>query len=485
MTLFQGGKTMKKFWLILLSLGLVMAFSVSALAADVKFSGEYYVAGLFLKNVDVSDPAMYSYNGSTAFFYQRLRLGIDFVVSPCLRLVTRADIMERTWQPDDSGNTSNSYAPPIKGHNDASPLANTTLGYGNGDARNVDWDITYVDYTSPIGRFQVGFMPDYAWGTIWGNRMTGPTAGQIKYMVPIGPVTIVFDYAKEKENSYWIGNTTAKNIDTDFDSYRIGPIINFGKGGSVSGETGVLFIYNYDRQLRTAAWPNPSRDNVYVVQPYFKAKLGPVALQGEINYAWGTKDYENPAIDDQDISSFTAFLDGDANFGIVSVGGSFAFVEGQNPDSNKIENKLTGGRDWNPCLIMFSNDAYYTWLGAVANPTVFAASTTGASAIDGEMRNVWFGQLRAGLAPISKLRFDTSVSYAAADQKPYNTTTHQYFDRDYGWEVDVIGTYKITNNLSYILGGAYLWTGDYFQAGVSTQNLKDEYLIINKLTLNF
>ena len=39
---------MKRFWLVLLSLGLVMAFSVSAFAVDVKVSGEYYVAGLYL-----------------------------------------------------------------------------------------------------------------------------------------------------------------------------------------------------------------------------------------------------------------------------------------------------------------------------------------------------------------------------------------------------------------------------------------------------
>ena len=478
---------MKKFWLILLSLGLVMAFSVSALAADVKFSGEYYAAGLYLKHLDVADPSTPYYYGSTAFFFQRLRLGIDFVVSPCLKLVTRADIMERTWQPDNSTKTGNSYSLPIKGHNDASPLANTTLGYGNGDARNVDWDIAYVDYTSPIGRFQVGFMPDYAWGTIWGNRTTGPTAGQIKYMLPIGPVTLVYDYAKEAENSYWVDTSTFINtVDRDFDSYRIGPIINF-KGGPVAGETGVLFIYNYDRQLRVSG---PSRDDVYVVQPYFKAKIGPVALQGEINYAWGTRDYEN-ATPDKDISSLTAFLDGDANFQYFSVGGSFAFVQGQDPKSDKIQNKLSGGRDWDPCLIMFNNTTANTWLGPVLNPTWNPAtglpvnSTTGASGIDGEMVNAWFGQLRAGVAPIPKLRFDTSVSYAAADQKPYNTVTHQYFDRDYGWEVDVIGTYKITNNLSYILGGAYLWTGDYFKNGVSTQNLNDDYLIINKLTLNF
>lgn len=35
---------MKRFWLVLLSLGLVMAFSASAFAVDVKFSGSYFAA---------------------------------------------------------------------------------------------------------------------------------------------------------------------------------------------------------------------------------------------------------------------------------------------------------------------------------------------------------------------------------------------------------------------------------------------------------
>ncbi len=47
---------MKKFWLVLLSLGLVMAFSVSAFAVDVKVSGEYYAAGMYLNKTTVADP---------------------------------------------------------------------------------------------------------------------------------------------------------------------------------------------------------------------------------------------------------------------------------------------------------------------------------------------------------------------------------------------------------------------------------------------
>ena len=38
---------MKKFWLVLLSLGLIMAFSASAFAVDVKVSGSFYAAGMY------------------------------------------------------------------------------------------------------------------------------------------------------------------------------------------------------------------------------------------------------------------------------------------------------------------------------------------------------------------------------------------------------------------------------------------------------
>ena len=45
---------MKRFWLILLSLGLIVAFSTSAMAVDVKFSGEYYAAGLYMDKVSLN-----------------------------------------------------------------------------------------------------------------------------------------------------------------------------------------------------------------------------------------------------------------------------------------------------------------------------------------------------------------------------------------------------------------------------------------------
>jgi hypothetical protein len=73
-----------------------------------------------------------------------------------------------------------------------------------------------------------------------------------------------------------------------------------------------------------------------------------------------------------------------------------------------------------------------------------------------------------------------SLSYSTADKKPKD-----FVGGSYGLEVDVTGTYKITNNLSYMLGVGYLFTGDYFKGTAGTSQVSDDYMIINKLTLTF
>ena len=75
------------------------------------------------------------------------------------------------------------------------------------------------------------------------------------------------------------------------------------------------------------------------------------------------------------------------------------------------------------------------------------------------MKNVWFFQGKAGLRPTDKLDIMASVSFARADKKP----TEDWLHKDYGWEVDLTATYKLTNNLSYMLGAGYFFTGDYYK----------------------
>ena len=88
---------MKRLWFVLLALGLWTIFSTAAFAVDVKVSGEFYAAGVYLDKTTLTDDR----GPSTAFYFQRLRVRTDFIVSPGLTLVTRADAMERAWGCDE------------------------------------------------------------------------------------------------------------------------------------------------------------------------------------------------------------------------------------------------------------------------------------------------------------------------------------------------------------------------------------------------
>ena len=114
-------------------------------------------------------------------------------------------------------------------------------------------------------------------------------------------------------------------------------------------------------------------------------------------------------------------------------------------------------------------------------PSGYLIGNAGPTPLGGAMSNAWFGQGKVGVRPVAKLDINASVSYATADKKPTNVGNAAY-----GWEVDVTGTYKLTNNLSYMLGAGYLWTGNYYKGITVTDNeLNDNYMLINKLTLTF
>jgi hypothetical protein len=75
-----------------------------------------------------------------------------------------------------------------------------------------------------------------------------------------------------------------------------------------------------------------------------------------------------------------------------------------------------------------------------------------------------------------------SVSSAVADKTPQAV----WESREYGYEIDLTATYKITNNLSYMLGAGYWMVGDYYKGtGDTGQDVDDNFMVINKLTLTF
>jgi len=441
---------MKRFWLILLSLGLVTAFSASAFAVDVQFSGSYYVAGMYLDqvslikgNTPISKTVPNMDNESTAFYYQTLRVRTDFIIDPGLKLVTRFDALERIWGGERSNPGTGGFVNGFTSWPSAGTLAET---------ENIAFDWAYIEYATPLGLFQVGYMQDGQTGTIFGDSYV--PRGRIKYYYTTGPVTIIADITKVKDQSYSAVNSTATTTDADDDKYGLEGVYQWKDGKA--GMKVSYYRYAADR-------PTDNYTKYYTLfTPYFIAQIGRVYLQAEVNYAWGeANSYDNSkAGQDVEMENLTAFIDATATFGSIYFGGTFAYVSGDNPGTTRQEGgTLNGGIEWNPCLIMFNYYDRTWWVGSIPG--------YGTTANEGPMSNAWFYQIRAGVRPTPDLDITASVAYAMADQ-PLTTAPGWASDKSYGWELDVTGTYKITNNLQYMLGVGYWWVGDF----VSTGNVK-------------
>lgn len=482
---------MKRLWFVLFSLCLIMSFSASAFAVDVKVSGEYYAAGMyqdkttFIKNGGYSTYANSFLDNhpsdgdpSTAFFYQRLRVETDFIVSPSLKLVTRFNVMERIW-----GGARSEPGTTLDTQSAATRAENENIGF--------DW--AYVEYVSPIGMFDVGYMDDGSWGTVFGDSST--PQGIASWAAQIKEWTFFFQVLKISDNSRSAVNPSATLADNDMDKYQ-GGFVYESKGN----QAGLLFMYYRDAITRAPSNPiidDGKTGNVYILEPYAIFKSGPVKVQAELDYAFGSIKMDNPAITgyDMTVDDLAAFVDATVDLKQFYIGGTFAYVAGQDWSNynatgavGKIKGGLlTGGMDWNPTLILFNNERNY-WAGPIYGNNVTSTSMNYISQQfglnDTGMYNAWFFQGRAGFRPTDKWDLMASVSYAVADNKTLFGAPDAV-SGTYGTEIDLIGTYKITNNLKYMLGAAYLFTGDYFKGFDPNAEVRNDYLLINKLTLNF
>jgi hypothetical protein len=45
--------------------------------------------------------------------------------------------------------------------------------------------------------------------------------------------------------------------------------------------------------------------------------------------------------------------------------------------------------------------------------------------------------------------------------------------------------FKIYDNLEYMIGAGYLWTGDYFKGTDPNARIVNNYLVVHKLTVTF
>lgn len=482
---------MKKFWIVLIALGLVAAFSMSASAADVKFSGSYYIEGWYDDNhslLDKADTSTITNRGPIALYHQRLRIGTDFKVAEGLMLTTRFDAMERNWgdRRERNAGASASTTSTAGSVETASRLAYLAAGNTTTQEQgNIEFERVFITANLPFGVLIAGYAEDIKWGTDFLDTVT--TRPQIKLIVPVGNLTFVAAAKKDLEGSVLNGYGAMSTNDKDI--YDLAGIYKWK-----SGEAGVLFEYLINNATRSTSAASYAQ-KIWGLFPYFKQTFGPVYVEAEVYYGAGMiADFDTSAgTQQQSLETMGGSIHAKVDLKPVYIGGRFIYMMGDNPNTldkreGNIAYTLVAGQAFLPCLMLF-NDSFYTATGGgLIGRAGSIASATGNVAGAQFMDNVIFFQGYAGVKPIDKLDIMAAVAYAQAQQKPNSTGLPggtPFLSDVYGTEVDVTATYKIYDNLSYMVGFGYLFTGDYFKGTDPNAKITNDYILMHKLTLTF
>ncbi|MEI8173833.1 MAG: hypothetical protein WCH07_10185 [Deltaproteobacteria bacterium] len=478
---------MKKFWIVMLTAGLFMAFTMPAIAAvggvDVKFNGSLRMRGWYDDNMSLLKPndtnGITTNKNSQAFYDNRLRMGTEFKVAEGLMLVTRFDALEKKW-----GQTGVS---PTSG-------ANYT-GAAQLQADSVSFEHAYVDFNTSFGRFQVGHQLFSVWGPMLANNDTA--AAGIRYIGAFGPATIIAATEKRQESryrdtatSYTTVTSVGDRLNVDMDVYDLGAVYRF-----TGGEAGIMYQYFADNTYNyRSSSGGPFKRTINIIDPYVKFKSGPVYLEFEALYGFGKwVDYDRasvPTTANVDLSTYGAYLNAEMEFKPFYAGIKFAYVAGDDPATadkkeGSILTDLSLGSLHNFAL-MYGNYEFFNQV--TTTTTGWAPKSTTGGTNNGARTNVTYGidnaiayQGYVGMKPTPKLDVLLAYSYINAQQKP-NTI---WVSDNIGQELDLTATYKIFDNLSYTIGAGYFFTGDYFKGTSATAVVDNDYLLMHQLLLTF
>ncbi|HUH65053.1 MAG TPA: hypothetical protein VLZ07_01355 [Syntrophales bacterium] len=444
---------------LLLSL-LIVAFALPASAADVKFSGSYVAQGYY----DNNRALLKDGGASVSNVWQRLRVQTDFQIQEGLMFTTRFDALEKVW-----------------GAARSTTATSTNLAGNDDESENIKFTWAFVTFNIPGGNYgtlKVGYQEQGTWGTAFGDTGQQDYGNRVKWDLTTGPWFWGARWDKVEGSKYYSPSGPAGNVgvatyevDHDYEKYSVLGGYKWSKG-----DAGLQITYY--RNTTTADNPATGYKSDYTLfYPYVRAQLGIVYIESEVGFLTGKdKDYNTAGVN-RDIKGWRGYIMASADLAPAYIGALAFYSSGDDiGTTDKNEGGAKIGTDFQPCLILWNYDLG-RWNGALGGQNGMAGTNVGGYNSD----NVMAGQIFAGIKPVPKL--DIKASYTTA-QMDKDAVVGQV-SKNIGSEFDISATYKIYDNLSYMVGFGYLWAGDAFKGSNAGAAIDNDYLITHKLTLSF
>ena len=367
-----------------------------------------------------------------------------------------------------------------------------TGAVNNAADENMRLRLLWMDYMSPIGKWQVGRILGGGWGYTKFLDSTG-NRDRIKWypVWTLENVSWLLMYQKNAEKDAFDGGTD----EADFASYYAGLVWNASFGGTQAAVWHNRFDQDYSS---TGSYNNTE---LWFSTNY---KLFGMNFLSEVHYAMG----DDSAKDD--ISSWGAYADLSMPLGAFTLGGMVFWLQGDmtaDGDNKGYVGRGGVGNDWNPFAIATGdymgllNGDKNGYLGAITGLLGIPGYELTGSEGDFESNSSGNGGQPGALALAAyagwqfteKLSFNAAAGYIWADKTPSG------IDDAMGFEVDLGLSYKLLDNLTYSATFGYMLPGDMFDdlasyvsyvasdiygepIATGTNNI---YLLLHNLTMTF
>jgi len=421
---------MKKFTIIAVALCVGFMLAVPAMALEVQNDGSMRVRGYSDKGYTFDETAQ----STDSFYDQRLRINTKFIVSDNLMVRTRVDILDAAVAGDAAGD-------PV-------------------DEAQVDWERAWMVVKTPAGAFQAGWMAGGEWGTSF--KDSGTDQFRVRFDTKLGPVKTGLILRKAFEGDR--GPTISSGDANVYYTYVVYPSENI--------TAGLLYGYIDFKQGSDGAPGTEWKAVRHALLPFFKAKFGPVGIQGEVVSVTGdSQDFFAAGATDTDISELAYNLEGSFNFGAGSAQLGYAFASGQ--DTTDPDDEGTNlGDDWEKLYILAgSTGPTPGGIGGRGNFTPTGGNDDGIALIYGG----------ANFNVTDAINLGVMLGQGTADEPAVGQ------DDALGVEVDLTLKWKFYDGaLTYTAVAAYLSAGDYWEAGIAPADYDDScYALFHRIQIAF
>ena len=458
---------MKKLSVVALAVVAVMLFAIPAMAVDVNFEGQYRARGYYMNNSDLDDDC----GGNDAFYDQRFRLLTVFKVHENLSVTTRWDAFDNVvWGTTDLFGGSNNSMNWDRAYLTAKfPWFTLDVGRQGGGV----WGTLFADYSYSVERIKVTSKVD---NLVFGGiiqKTTEQDGGQPSATGLAGLLNLVDE---DGVNDCLNCDPYQQVEDQDRDTYYLFFVY---KGEGWNG--GVLLPFDRKYYVTGAG---DLRIKEYAASPYIQGKFGPLDVESEFWYDFGSANPKGG--EDYDIKNWAFYVDLGFDAGPVGIDVGYAHTTGQEKLKDAGDDRTAwvqgGGRDWQPLLIL---TGYYmdADLGCLGNLN-YRNNGNNPFGFD-----LFYG--KAEFSPAENVTLSTILGYAQAAETGYVEQVIEdefgddvNIDKDFGWEWDVGLKWQLMDNLVYDAKAGYLWAGDLWKYGCD-HGVDNTWSILHALTVTF